>query len=93
MCTNRLELIVNSRFAHPHGYNTWSDNDSNQEVYGYYHSLTDYQADELGLAAREPSDTQASGCNTRRSAETLNSDSSRFSGDVGFDEGRSDSFV
>lgn len=44
------------------------------------------------LAPRESSEYQTSGCNTpRRSAETLNS--SRFSGDVDFNEGHFDSLV
>ena len=52
----------------------------NQDL--HYLSLADYQA---GFAVRDSSEFQTSGCDTpRRSAESLNS--SRFSGDVGFDE-------
>ena len=74
---NQLELIANDRF-HRSGKQELSHSD-----------LTDYQAE---LTARESSEFQTSGCNTpRRSAETLNS--SRFSGDVDFDEGLFGSLV
>lgn len=72
---NQLEPIANDIFERPHGDDIW---DGNQE---HCHlSLADYHA---GMAARESSEFQTSGCNTpRQSTETLSS--SRVSSDMDF---------